>query len=125
MLTKRPVLNPVSVSVSYALFATFWIWLSDALILHLNAPAQTTFILATIKGTLFVVITMSGLFLLLRGMVAQIETIKKEENAKLCESQQTFSRAFESNPEGMTISSLDEGRYIEANGAFLQMLGYS
>ena len=35
-----------------------------------------------------------------------------------------FKKAFISSPEGITISSLDEGRYIEVNDAFVEWSGY-
>jgi two-component system, cell cycle sensor histidine kinase and response regulator CckA len=40
-------------------------------------------------------------------------------------SEERFSKAFDSSPEGITISTLSEGRYIEVNDAFLKMTGYS
>jgi len=43
---------------------------------------------------------------------------------QLGESEHRLATAFRACPEGITISTLDEGRYIEANDAFLHMLGY-
>jgi len=42
----------------------------------------------------------------------------------LGDSEQRFATAFRSSPEGITISTLTDGRYIEANQAFLRMMEY-
>jgi PAS domain S-box-containing protein len=43
---------------------------------------------------------------------------------QLDDSEQRFTTAFRASPDGITISSLTEGRYIEANDAFLRMVEY-
>jgi two-component system cell cycle sensor histidine kinase/response regulator CckA len=40
-------------------------------------------------------------------------------------SEEKFARAFRSSPLAITISSLAEGRYLDVNDAFLEMIGYS
>ena len=40
-------------------------------------------------------------------------------------SEDRFAKAFRSSPLAITISSLAEGRYLEVNDAFLQMMGYA
>ncbi|MDH4267465.1 MAG: PAS domain S-box protein, partial [Deltaproteobacteria bacterium] len=50
--------------------------------------------------------------------------LKKSEEA-LRFSESKFSKAFRSSPSPITISSLAEGRYIEVNDSFLQLMGYS
>jgi two-component system cell cycle sensor histidine kinase/response regulator CckA len=47
---------------------------------------------------------------------------KAEEDLRL--SEERFNKAFRSSPEGITISTLADGRYLEANDSFLQMMGY-
>ncbi len=47
---------------------------------------------------------------------------KAEEDLRL--SEERFNKAFRSSPEGITISTLSDGRYLEANDSFLQMMGY-
>ena len=39
-------------------------------------------------------------------------------------AEETFRKAFDANPEPMTISSISEGRYIDVNEAFLRVTGY-
>jgi two-component system cell cycle sensor histidine kinase/response regulator CckA len=40
-------------------------------------------------------------------------------------AEETFRKAFDANPEPMTISSIAEGRYIDVNEAFLRVTGYT
>jgi two-component system, sporulation sensor kinase A len=54
---------------------------------------------------------------------AEIERQQAEEALRI--SQEKFSKAFDSSPSAITISTLKEGRYIEVNESCLQMLGYS
>jgi PAS domain S-box-containing protein len=41
------------------------------------------------------------------------------------EAEERFHKAFNSNPEPMTIASTSEGRYLEVNESFLRVTGYS
>jgi PAS domain S-box-containing protein len=50
------------------------------------------------------------------------ETVQNER--KLRHSEERFSKAFRSGPFGITISTEFEGRYLDANPAFLSMMGY-
>jgi PAS domain S-box-containing protein len=70
---------------------------------------------------------------LLRTRLAEIEKILQSpeispaERAKtaLQESEEKFSKAFNSNMMVMSITSLAEGRYLDVNEAFCQATGYS
>lgn len=42
----------------------------------------------------------------------------------LRESEEKFSKAFGFSPDAITISTLDEGRFIDVNDSFLNLLGY-
>ncbi|HKC48330.1 MAG TPA: response regulator, partial [Gemmatimonadales bacterium] len=50
-----------------------------------------------------------------------IERRRAEE--ELRQSEERFSRVFRSSPVGIVITSLDDGRYLDANDAFLTLLG--
>lgn len=54
---------------------------------------------------------------------AEIERQQTLEALRI--SQEKFSTAFRSSPNAITISTLNEGRYIEVNDSCLQMFGYS
>ncbi len=49
---------------------------------------------------------------------------RKRTEAELQQSEHRFYTAFRSSPEGMSITTLKEGCYIEANDVFLRTLGY-
>ncbi len=57
------------------------------------------------------------------GFVTDITERKEAEDA-LSQSEERFSKAFNSSPHLMTISTLAEGRYVDANDAVLRSLGY-
>jgi PAS domain S-box-containing protein len=40
-------------------------------------------------------------------------------------AEETFRKAFDANPEPITMATIDEGRYIDVNESFLQVTGYS
>ncbi len=52
-------------------------------------------------------------------------TERREKERALRLSEEKFSKAFRSSPTYITISTLQDGRYIDANDAFLKASGYS
>jgi PAS domain S-box-containing protein len=46
-------------------------------------------------------------------------------NQRLTESEGRFSKAFRSNPQPMSLTTLEEGKYVDVNEAFLSMSGYT
>src|SRR5208283_2498694 len=52
-------------------------------------------------------------------------TRRKELEQALRLSEQKFSKAFRASPDWLTITTLDEGRYIEVNDTFMRLSGYS
>ena len=44
---------------------------------------------------------------------------------KLAESEQQFSKAFKANPQPMSITTLQEGKYLDVNDSFLRMSGHT
>ncbi len=51
-------------------------------------------------------------------------TRRKEVEGALRLSEEKFSKAFRASPDWITITTLDEGRYIEVNDAFMRISGY-
>ena len=51
-------------------------------------------------------------------------TQRKEVEKALRLSEEKFSKAFRASPDWITITTLDEGRYIEVNDAFMRISGY-
>ncbi|MEO8891847.1 MAG: PAS domain S-box protein, partial [Coleofasciculaceae cyanobacterium] len=52
-------------------------------------------------------------------------TDRKRAEAALKTSEEKFSKAFRSSPDFITISSLEEGKFIDVNESFLRASGYS
>ena len=56
----------------------------------------------------------------------EAEVMERRRNEELLrQSEERFSKAFCSNPLAITISTEAEGRYLDVNEAFLQLLGYT
>lgn len=51
-------------------------------------------------------------------------TDRVKSERRLRQSEERFSKVFRSSPLGITISRESDGLYLDANGAFLQMMGY-
>jgi two-component system cell cycle sensor histidine kinase/response regulator CckA len=60
------------------------------------------------------------------GVYAIYQDITERQQAEraLRQSEAKFSRIFRSSPDAITISTLDDGRYIEVNDGFLRLSGY-
>lgn len=62
-------------------------------------------------------------------MIAVVETLhdlteRKSAEEAMAKSEEKFYKAFQTSPDGMVINTKSEGLFIEANDAFVQMLGY-
>jgi len=49
---------------------------------------------------------------------------RRRNEEELRESEERFVKAFRSNPLGMTITDLADGKYMEINDAFVRIIGY-
>jgi PAS domain S-box-containing protein len=58
-------------------------------------------------------------------VVARDITERKRVEQALRESEERFSKAFQSSPAGMTISRLEDGRVLDVNEAFVRISGFS
>ena len=52
-------------------------------------------------------------------------TDRKQAEARLLESEERFAKAFNANPDPMTIHRISDGRYLAANDSFLRLTGFS
>lgn len=57
-------------------------------------------------------------------VVAQDVTVRRENERKLVQSEERFSKSFRCCPMPVTVSTKEEGRYIDVNDGFVKMLGY-
>jgi PAS domain S-box-containing protein len=55
-------------------------------------------------------------------IAAEIERCHEDE--RLRHAEERFSKAFRSSPVGFAITTLEDGRYVEANDAYLRMMEY-
>jgi PAS domain S-box-containing protein len=58
------------------------------------------------------------------GSITDI-TLGKLSEQLILESEEKFSKAFRSSPNGIAITELETGRYIEVNDSFSQIYGYA
>jgi two-component system cell cycle sensor histidine kinase/response regulator CckA len=123
-MKQKPLLNPVSISCIYATMAASWILFSDTIAYHLGLSPGLLFQLSVAKGITFVAVTSFILYLLVRKMVSQMEADRSEHDLSLRQSEERFAMAFNSSPEAMAISSMEDGRYLEVNETFLSLHGY-
>ena len=57
-------------------------------------------------------------------ILAQDVSERRKSEERLHQSQERFAKAFRSSPFGITISREGDGRYLDVNPAFLQVMGY-
>ena len=60
----------------------------------------------------------------LLSIIRDITERKRVEHA-LRREEEKFAKAFRASPDGMTIATLAEGRYLEVNESFLRLVGYA
>ena len=125
----RDTLTRVALRTSlwYAFFASLWIALSGLVLTLLVRDARVIEKLEISKGWIFVAVTVFILYGVLRR---QMRRLQKEAETRgqaeqlVHETQRRFATIFRSSPVGITLSKFDDGRLVDANPAFLSMLGY-
>ncbi len=83
----------------YAIVGSLWILFSDMFVTRLNLPTHTTGIVMTLKGWLFIAVTMAILYVLIERTISSIRRSEQE----LIESKRTLSTLLENLP-GMAYS---------------------
>jgi diguanylate cyclase (GGDEF)-like protein/PAS domain S-box-containing protein len=107
-------LSPVSIVLVYALASTLWILLSDTIT---GTPAEGVFLfqnISRVKGILFILVTSSLLYLLIRYFIKEIRT-----------SGNILQAAFQSSPDAINIKRLQDGKFLKINDGFTKIFGYS
>jgi hypothetical protein len=102
----------------YALFATLWIVLSDALVAQLfgNDTASVALV-STAKGWLFVGVTSSLLFVLIRRLIGNYETTLRtvvQREAELLETSHALLEAQQTAGLGSYVLDIPSGRWTSS-----------
>lgn len=50
---------------------------------------------------------------------------RRQAEASVIQSEERFRKAFRSNPQPMSLTTIDEGRHLDVNDSFLSMSGYT
>lgn len=134
----------LKVTALYLIISLLWILLSDRAVLALSADARGLAVLQTLKGWLFVMVTGTGLYVLLRRSYGQIENRLRElqrQQAALGESERRYRSFIENTSEGVysfepeqpiptglpveeQVRRLYRGRIVACNDAMARMYGH-
>ncbi len=115
-------------SLFYALFGALWIAISGGVVTAFVHNANVLAKLYIYRGWALVAVTA---FLLYGVLNKQMRWLEKEVEGRgqaeqlMREGQARFVTIFRSSPMGITLSRLDDGRFVDANPAILKALGYS
>src|SRR5690606_23967644 len=60
-----------------------------------------------------------------RELLADLDERVRQRTAELRSSEERFAKIFHANPVPTTLQHRDDGRYLDANPAFLQLIGHS
>ena len=77
-----------------------------------------------VEFSVFPIVAAAGKTVGFKGTTRDV-TEKKQQEKALRESQEILSKAFLASPDWVTISSQEDGRYIEVNEAYLRLTGHA
>jgi PAS domain S-box-containing protein len=87
---------------------------------------ETNHELARLRGLLTLATTavLGALFLLRQVQVLRgLERAQRERGQELRQSEERFAKAFVASPAAISLTTLEEGRYIDANQSYLELVG--
>ncbi|MEG4623386.1 PAS domain S-box protein [Microcoleus sp. w1-18aA5] len=117
MLTGQADLEAVANTIKYA-----------KLYRYISKPWQSEDLKLTVKEAInsyFMEKQLAQQNAQLQKLNQELETLVEERTAQLRLSEEKFAKAFRSSPNPITITRLNDGRYLEINEAFCQTIGYS
>jgi len=112
---------PLKIASIYAFIGFLWIYFSDIAIWIFTSDHTTVTTIATVKGSVYVLLSAILIYGLTQRYISQF--IRSENELKA--SKETFLKAFTYSPLLMSISTIEDGRYIEVNNMFTQVTGFS
>jgi PAS domain S-box-containing protein len=77
------------------------------------------------KGRIIAVLTILIVQTLLLAALLFERARKRRATRRLAESEERFAKAFKANPQPMSLTTIDGGRFLDVNESFLLMSGYS
>lgn len=117
---KRPVLHPAArIAALYTLIAGLWIVFSDLLLAFVVTDPDMLTSLQSVKGLAFVLVMAA----ILSAERLSSERSSARASAALQQAERKFRSMFTSAPIGIFQATAD-GQYLDANPAFVSMLGY-
>jgi PAS domain S-box-containing protein len=120
-MTRKYAGVALKVSAIYGVIGCLWILFSDRYVaLFTKDPTLITRI-SMVKGWLYVVSSAILIYWLIRHYIAKVRSSEE----KLVSVEETFAKAFNFSPMLMTISTIDDGKYLEVNEKFCQVTGFS
>lgn len=111
--------------LAYAVFAGFWILLSDAALGWLFNDPTRLVVAGTIKGGLFVGVTSLLLYFLLRRLVGQVQDVSRSEHgaqAEKLQALQLLDAVAESSTDAIFAKDVDD-RFLVFNRAAAHLTG--
>ncbi len=132
-------LDPLKICIIYLAFGVLWIIFSDRLSLSLSTSQENLILISSIKGVLFVIVTMVLLFLLIRyfarhlreknqelgtayGQLATREDELRSQCDALAQSKAEWETTFNAISDWICLISPD-GQIIRTNKAVESLLG--
>ena len=111
-------LRALRVAAIYALFGLLWILFSDQFLLLVTADPQYLARLQTLKGWLFIVVTATLLFLMIRQTLAT----QSRGELSLRQSEERFRLVLDAIPDLIWLKDA-EGVYLSCNATFERFFG--
>lgn len=112
---------PMNISILYVGVALLWILVSDQFALLMFRDPTVLALVQTGKGFAFVLVTGAGLYWLLWRASRQALTAHR----MLADSEASYRRLFENNPNPMWVAARDDLSLLDANAAAQRLYGYN
>ncbi len=123
--------KPVTVSVNRRVGAQLFSLLYPTLTLCMAVPIvrghmflASGVVLTSLAGTGLRLLITQHRLMETEEALRQDTCCRKRAEAAHRQIEERFAKAFRSNPEGIVISTRDEGRILEVNDAYVRMMGY-
>ncbi|MCB8976758.1 MAG: PAS domain S-box protein [Ardenticatenaceae bacterium] len=118
---KKFMPDTIRIPLIYAIFGLLWILLTDRLLVLLRLDFDTTVILQTYKGWIYVCLSS----LIIYSLVARSARQNRAAQAALSESEKRYRLLFENNPLPMWVYDIDTLAFLEVNEAAVSQYQYT